>query len=221
MVEPIGVNPGRRTSDSMATPVSFNEASSSLTMRFHQQHHPTMLSAPLTPATPSSLSDEEPSVSTSVQTEHPNLPSPGDRRLSVKSLLSGSSNSICATHFTATWNDPFSPRLAYPHASQTDDTIFYGYDLGQIDEDIGKNDDHAAISHDLPAPLTPQEQAQEFLQGSGLGAEDALPFDFRFGDRPQRHSAGRGGYYKEPVAIKIPRDLSDLPSKFVTYHCFV
>ncbi|KAL2111465.1 hypothetical protein VUR80DRAFT_9955 [Thermomyces stellatus] len=115
--------------------------------------------------------------------------------------------------FPATEDHPFSPSLAYPGINLADETDFYGYDLGQIDEDIGKNDDHNAISPVPPAPLTPEEQTQGFLQGSGLKTAGVLPFDFRFGEKSQRHPTARGGYYREPVAIEIPRSLGALPSR--------
>ncbi|MBE3049659.1 hypothetical protein IMZ48_45625 [Candidatus Bathyarchaeota archaeon] len=217
MDDPTGMgSPPRR--NTMATPTSFNGATSSLSMRFHQQHHSAMLTGPLTPATSSSYSDEETRLPAPIQAGHSTLSSPGNRRLSVKSLLSGPSDSIYSPYeraFAASANPPISPRHAYPLHNPTDEIHFYGYDLGQVDEDTGKNDDQSAISHLPPAPLTPQEQTQEFLQGSGWGSDDVLPFDFRFGNRSQGHSAGRGGYYKEPVAIEIPRSLGTLPTKLV------
>lgn len=217
MTDPIGVSSSPQcTSNVMATAAPFSEASLSLSMRFHQQHHSTMLAGPLTPATPSSHSDDESQPPTTTQTDHPALSSPSSHRLSVKSLLSGPSDSVYSPYeraFAVATNAPFSPRHAYPLLNSTSDMHFYGYDLGQVDEDVGKNDDQSAISPGPPAPLTPQEQTQEFLQGSGWGSEDVLHFDFRFGNKSQTQSGGRGGYYKEPVAIEIPRSLGTLPPK--------
>lgn len=177
-----------------------------------------MFAAPLTPGTPSSHGDEEPGLSAPVQAIHLN-PSPADsRRLTVKSLLSGPRDlaySSPGRTFNTAANVPYPSHVAYPLFDPTDETDFYGYDLGQVDEDMGKNDDLNAISPAPPTPLTPQEQTQEFMQGSGWGSDDVLPFDFRFGNRSQRQSARRGGYYDEAVEIKIPRSLGTLPVKSV------
>lgn len=210
--------PPRHISDDIAASVSFDETTRPLSMRFHQRHHSAMFAAPLTPGTPSSHGDEESRLFSPVQATHSN-PSPSDnRRLTVKSLLSGPSDLVYSSPeraFNTAANVAYPSHVAYPLFDPTDETDFYGYDLGQVDEDMGKNDDLNAISPASPAPLTPQEQTQEFMQGSGWGSDDVLPFDFRFGNRFQRQSARRGGYYDETVEIKIPRSLGPLPAKSV------
>lgn len=214
-----GVSPSLRyTSDVMTTSVSFDEATRPLSTRFHQRHHSAMFAAPLTPGTPSSHGDEEPRLFAPVQAAHANPSSPDNRRMTVKSLLSGPSDLVYSSHeraFNTATNATYPSHVAYPLFDPTDETDFYGYDLGQVDEDMGKNDDLNAISPAPPAPLTPQEQTQEFMQGNGWGSDDVLPFDFRFGNRFQRQSSRRGGYYDETVEIKIPRSLGPLPAKSV------
>ena len=198
--------------------MSFDEATRPLSMRFHQQHYTAMFAAPLTPGTPSSQGDEEPRLSAPVQTVHANPSSPDNRRLTVKSLLSGPHDlaySSTERTFDTAANVTYPSHVAYPLFDPTDETDFYGYDLGQADEDMGKNDDLNAISPAPPAPLTPREQTQDFIQGSGWRPDDVLPFDFRFGNRSQRQSTRRGGYYDETVEIKIPRSLGPLPARLV------
>lgn len=210
--------PQRHTGDTTATAGSFEQATQSLPMRFHQQHHSAVFAAPLTPGTPSSHGDEEPRLSAQAQAVQANPSSPDNRRLTVKSLLFGPHDLLYSSPvpaFDTAANVTYPSHVAYPLFDPTDETDFYGYDLGQADEDMGKNDDLNAISPAPPAPLTPQEQTQEFIQGSGWASDDVLPFDFRFGNSSQRPSARRGGYYDETVEIKIPRSLGPLPARLV------
>jgi hypothetical protein len=94
-------------------------------------------------------------------------------------------------------------------AEESEVTSFYGYDLGERDKDMGKNDDASAIAW---LPPTSREQSETPSYG---GLEDVLSFDFRFGDQTQKLAPGTGGYYKAPVPIRIPRTLEPLPSKLV------
>jgi len=84
----------------------------------------------------------------------------------------------------------------------------YGYDLGRIDEDIGRNDDRNAISMTPPTPPAVADTDQDFNVKTESG-DDTLTFDFRFGAQ----SPGGGDYYKNPVPIRIPYSLEPLPEK--------
>jgi hypothetical protein len=84
----------------------------------------------------------------------------------------------------------------------------YGYDLGRIDEDNGRNDDMNAISMTPPTPPAMADADQD-PNAKAESGEDTLPFDFRFGAQ----SPGGGDYYKNPVPIRIPYSLEPLPPK--------
>jgi hypothetical protein len=104
------------------------------------------------------------------------------RRLSVKSLLSNPSD---ITDHTRSSTES--------HRFRT-----YGYDHGLPDFDIPRNNDMAAIG-----PRSP-----DLRRASAAVSEVSSPG----GEIDHRQSAfERGGYYFQPVAVKIPRALEPLP----------
>jgi hypothetical protein len=106
---------------------------------------------------------------------------PDLRRLSVKSLLSDPSD---ITDYT--WSSSESHRLRA-----------YGYDHGLPDVDIPRNNDMAAIGPRSPDLRRASAAVSEVSSDSEVD--------------PRQIAFERGGYYAQPVAIKIPRALEPLP----------
>ncbi|KAM0701300.1 hypothetical protein Q7P35_011661 [Cladosporium inversicolor] len=106
---------------------------------------------------------------------------PDLRRLSVKSLLSDPSD---ITEYT--WSSSDSRRLRT-----------YGYDHGLPDLDIPRNNDMAAIGPRSPDLRRTSAAVSEVSSDSDMD--------------PKQIAFEPGGYYAQPVAIKIPRALEPLP----------
>ncbi|KAK5129247.1 hypothetical protein LTR08_003712 [Meristemomyces frigidus] len=139
-----------------------------------------------TPATPgSSITSGSPYPS---QPPFLNVQDPPDlRRLSVKSLLS----------------DP-SDEVERPRMSRSDSLGYrtYGYDHGMQDLDIPHNDDNNVV---LPrSPDMRRSSAAVSEASTSSGETDAKHIAFE-----------PGGYYAQPVAIRIPRFLEPLPNELL------
>jgi hypothetical protein len=112
---------------------------------------------------------------------------PDLRRLSVKSLLSDPSD--ITDH---TWSSSDSRRFRT-----------YGFDRGLPDFDIPRNNDMAALG-----PLSPD------LRRTSAAVSEVSTSD---GEMDLRQIAfERGGYYAQPVAVKIPRSLEPLPRELTS-----
>ena len=112
------------------------------------------------------------------------------RRLSVNSLLSGPPGD----DGTSSYARPGQYRKVVD-----DGFVAYGYDYGQPDFDIPRNDDSNAI-----APQSPNSTrtARTDTASTAPSIDDKAT-------RPQAFE--RGGYYANPVQIKIPPHLEPLP----------
>lgn len=119
------------------------------------------------------------------------IPAPQDhadlRRLSVKSLLSDPSD---ITDHTRSSSDSYRFRT-------------YGYDHGLPDLDIPRNNDMAAIGPRSPDLRRTSAAVSEVSTSDG----EMNPMD------PRQIAFERGGYYAQPVPIKIPRFLGPLPQE--------
>jgi len=112
------------------------------------------------------------------------------RRLSVNSLLSGPPGDDGASSY-------FRPT---PYRKVLDDGFLaYGYDYGQPDLDIPRNDDKNAI-----VPQSPS--STRTVRPDTLDASTSVD---EYATRPQAFE--RGGYYAQPVQIKISPHLEPLP----------
>ncbi|GAB7353280.1 hypothetical protein MBLNU459_g3785t1 [Dothideomycetes sp. NU459] len=148
------------------------------------------LNTPLTPgssAASEEISGRNPSRTHGQRRRH----SPGVRRLSVQSLLSGPSGDHP--------NAANRRALHYPKVD-IDGATIYGYDHGLPDLDIPKNNDAVAISPQSPATVR-SEMSSPFAVAS------ATPSPVQ----PKDTAFERGGYYAQPVPIKIPKELEPLP----------
>ncbi|KAK3677818.1 hypothetical protein LTR78_002668 [Recurvomyces mirabilis] len=137
-----------------------------------------------TPATPgSSIASGSPYP---LQTPSLTVQDPPDlRRLSVKSLLSDPSD------------DFDKPRLFRADSAGQRN---YGFDHGFPDHDIPRNDDGQAL---LPRSPDLRRASAAVSEASNSSAEpDASKMAFE-----------SGGYYAQPVAVKIPRNLEPLPDE--------
>ncbi|PKS06651.1 hypothetical protein jhhlp_007401 [Lomentospora prolificans] len=220
IVDPLGVVPALPTTGNGFPPPG-DEGNTPLFLRFHPLANLGMPASPLTPMTPSSYSDDDPrtSVSMNTQSTQSNPASPDIRRLTVNSLLSGPPGPI----YHPSEGGVFAHNTAVPGVGLafecdldfSENARFYGYDLGKRDEDLPRNDDRKAIASTPPTPQTPQDHLHDIPHSAGhTGVAEAYTFEPRYGDRPNRKGAtSSGGYYKEPVAIKIPRSLEPLPQK--------
>ncbi len=161
---------------------------------------------PLTPAASSSHSDDDPRAvppqvrRTSTSTDI--------RRLSVNSLLSGPPGPVYPRAESAT--SAATPLTLPPpfeyEASWADAATLYGYDLGQKDLDLGKNDDANAIEWTPPG-------SRELTATPRSSHGDAQPSEFGFRVQSSVTEPGAGGYYDKPVQIRIPKNLEPLPPK--------
>ncbi|KAE8866000.1 hypothetical protein PTNB29_03147 [Pyrenophora teres f. teres] len=112
------------------------------------------------------------------------------RRVSVKSLINDMSGP--EPH---QYSPEADHRRQYPIADSTWTT--YGYDLGLPDLDTPRNDDNSAI-----ALFSPPNNAMDLDDDTPYGTADAHAKD----------TAPRGGgYYANPVPIRIPKNLEPLP----------
>lgn len=88
---------------------------------------------------------------------------------------------------------------SHPH----NDSTYYGIDRGLKDLDLGMNAVPGA------SPLLSRERKHYFFEVS----EGEPGIEFGFGNNLDFRS---GGYYDQPVAIRIPRSLEPLPAKYVS-----
>ena len=143
-----------------------------------------------TPATPgSSINSGSPYPQYQLPASLPlNVQDPPDlRRLSVKSLLS----EPC--------EEPERPQFsrAESHGYRT-----YGYDHGFPDLDIPRNDDNNVVLPKSPDLRRASAAVSEISTSSGEIDAKQIAFE-------------PGGYYAQPVPIKIPRSLEPLPKDLV------
>lgn len=149
---------------------------------------------PITPAASSVGSDEHIQRSSPKYTTSTNLTSPNVRKLSVDSLLSSPiENTHQMRKFRGDWEE----------------TKIYGYDVGAIDADIPDNDDQKAIVQIMPTVIA--DDKLESVSYDSHKLDSSLQCEFGFGLRLKDHGFERGGYYRQPVAIKIPTSLGALP----------
>ena len=141
-----------------------------------------------TPATPGS-SIHSGSPFPQQQAPPPHVQDPPDlRRLSVKSLLSEPSE------------EPERPRFS--RAESTGGYRTYGYDHGIHDEDMPRMNDHGVILPKSPDLRRASAAVSEVSNSSGEIDAKQIAFE-------------PGGYYAQPVPIKIPRVLEPLPSELL------
>jgi hypothetical protein len=165
------------------------------------------IGSPLTPAASSSYSDDDPRPSMRPAMASPR--SPDVRRLSVHSLLSGPPGPSYHRSDGGFGLPPSSGLVPETDTERTEASTFHGYDLGQKDEDVGKNDDGNAISRLPPPTAAPGEVALGCHNGGS-------PVEFGFGVQSNNPTRA-GGYYDKPVPIRIPKSLEPLPSKYVSF----
>lgn len=171
------------------------------------------MSNPMTPASSSTNSDEvrqtwrPASNSYTMQDRHV-------RRVSVSSLLlnspemqhtrtmAGNPAQVYADH---TALSPFlengSP--SRPRAHSNTQVESYGFDHGQPDLDVPKNNDPAAINGVSPSQ---HSELDTWLEN----VEPRVP-EFGFGLQKREFVFAKGGYYASPVPIMISRNLAPLP----------
>ena len=120
-------------------------------------------------------------ASNAYSTQEPDL-----RRLSVQSLLNNSQG----------YSPDTQHGRQYPIMDQS--TTTYGYDVGHSDLDTPRNDDIRAISIFSPpsGAMELDEDEPAFAQSETRGKDMAFE---------------KGGYYAEPVAIRISKSLEPLP----------
>lgn len=151
----------------------------------------SVISTPLTPG--SSVTSEETSgrLPPRRSNAHDALPV---RRLSVNSLLSGPPGEDNGSIVP----NPRTP--AYPKIVADGATI-YGYDYGQPDLDTPRNDDLNAITPRSPGVTrSGRGSIAELLSPENDSTQSAKPMAFE-----------KGGYYAQPVQIKIPQEFEPLP----------
>jgi len=165
--------------------------------------------ANLAPLTPFSETDGTPRTSASSATSDdivhklnpiPALVHPPERRVSVVSLLVD--NSFDDHHDLTGFKHT---SRQYPLTNELEGVTTYGYDLGLPDLDTPKNDDLNAIRLFSPLPgyrTNPFGSSSEASSETELGKEKEIAFE-------------PGGYYAEPVAIKIAKDLEPLPARLM------
>lgn len=132
----------------------------------------------------------------------PSPASPGNSRISVNYLLSGSpriphrSKQAAPSLFSSPLIDL---RLGI---EESEEALFYGYDHGIRDADINQNDDPGAI-------LQTTTSATYVASVTGGTYGDAFSQVFDTG----HNTTSGGGYYNQPVPIWIPRNIEPLPPK--------
>jgi len=150
----------------------------------HYSPYPAML------LTPTSGSPDY-SVMRAAPTSHGSELSSVDlRRVSVKSLINDVSRPELPQYSTEA-----NYGRQYPIADSNSTT--YGYDLGLPDLDTPRNDDSLAI-----ALFSPPSNAMDFDDDNPYGIADAHRKDT---------ALNGGGYYANPVPIRIPKNLEPLP----------
>lgn len=139
-----------------------------------------------------------------------------DRRISVSSLLSEDPDEP-SSRKTSNTSNPSGYDGALPKMQESrrgslhqtmisySETEIYGFDNGQPDWDIGRNHDATAIS----GATTPSEHSdfESWLNDTDFGT---LEFGFKLDTREQAFNPG--GYYAQPVPIRIPTKFEPLPT---------
>lgn len=154
-----------------------------------------------TPGTPGSSIVSEDLAPSIVASRHDNAlvrRSPNLRRLSVNSLLSGPPGD----------SDSHLPKasigLRYPKTDDEGSSV-YGYDYGYPDLDMFKNNDSTSINPQSPGDTR-----------SGVASAAQSPFalasDALSPAASEEAAFQRGGYYAQPVPIKISKEFGLLPS---------
>ncbi|KAK7757813.1 hypothetical protein SLS62_000191 [Diatrype stigma] len=171
--------------------------STTASLRFPTNYSaPSSGDSPLTPATSSTYSDDD--IRQSVRFDLQGASPPGLRRLSMGSNLSTSPG-------TRRLQDGL-PMLEIDTRPNSTEPSYYGIDRGFADRDLGKNDDHLAISGQSPL------LHREFLD-TPVEELETFPIEFGFGLETNYIAHELGGYYTKPVSILIPRSLEPLPDK--------
>ncbi|USW58109.1 Putative zn(2)-C6 fungal-type DNA-binding domain, fungal transcription factor [Septoria linicola] len=141
-----------------------------------------------TPATPgSSINSTSPHPS---QPATLNVQDPPDlRRLSVKSLLS----------------DPTDDMDRRPRFARRESSGYrtYGYDHGLPDHDVPHNDDRNVVLPRSPDMRRTSAAVSEVSTSSGEAEAKHIAFE-------------PGGYYAQPVAVRLPRALEPLPEELLS-----
>ena len=146
----------------------------------------------------SSLTPKEGPAQVVTRSKDTSIQTPGVRRLSVNSLLSGppggNSSQRCEDARPA----------AYPRTDDDGSTI-YGYDYGYPDLDLSRNNDAIAIIPQSPVDGTwdTTSTAKSSAVNMAAAPSRALLREAAF---------QRGGYYAQPVPIKISKEFEPLPS---------
>ncbi|KAF6813956.1 cyclophilin type peptidyl-prolyl cis-trans isomerase/CLD [Colletotrichum sojae] len=190
-------------SNLLASPASFSGASPPI-CRIRSNTGSTSRGSPLTPASSAFRADDE------LRTPLPALPSPaspGNSRLSVNYLLTGSPG-VAHRPKSVTQLEFGSPLPDLASVTEAPgDATFYGYDLGIWDSDINQNNDTDAISQ------MPSRATDAFFDGYG---NSSRPRRYEGGSLHDTLSRLAGGYYDRPVPIWIPRNLEPLPAKYAS-----
>jgi hypothetical protein len=132
--------------------------------------------------------------------------SPGLRRLSVNSLLSGPVGISYQSDRTEDGESQEIQDWSQYQRVEFDDATIYGIDRGFKDLDIGKNDDMNAITGSSPRTM---REHLDFIVD-----EDNELMEFGFGMK-ENPAFETGAYYDKPVHVSIPRVLEPLPSKLL------
>lgn len=192
----------------VSSPVSLNDSgSAAMTPRYLASGVPgaipaTSADSPLTPSASSPYSED--GLPRPAQARHAAaLSSPGIRRMSVNSLLSGPPGPAGLVQYA-----PPSQRTVNARTTLclSEVMTFYGVDLGFPDLDLHRNDDHNAITG---LRLGNGHVQDEFR---GPATEDDMNADEASSGK-ERRLTGPKAYYQRPVPVRIPRDLEPLPAK--------
>lgn len=192
-----------RSSSFISTASSLSVVSSPLgSSRILQSCFEPGSAGPLTPALSSAYSDDEYRV-----TGYLGVPSPSSAR-------SRRPSSQSTSHSRLVFRDR-KPSFSLPAAyldnafDDADADSCYGYDIGAEDKDLGTNDDSKAVSN------ATSDIADAMDAPLGFSIATASRFDDIPVLAPVIAPPCKHGYYREPVSIRIPRELEPLPSKYV------
>ncbi|KAI9809698.1 MAG: hypothetical protein M1825_000130 [Sarcosagium campestre] len=175
--------------------------------------HAASSTTPMTPGNSSVTSDDLLQQVAPRGSPHVSVTSP--RRLSVNSLLSGPTNdafgdvaSVEAYSHRSQSNSAFPSGDGYDAA---ENTVSYGLDRGYPDLDSGKNNDSLAIS--AVTSVTPEAFPFEVnpFAADFLGDDGSVRIEFGFGVPSKDAAFNEGGYYAQPVPVKIPASFHPLP----------
>jgi hypothetical protein len=130
-------------------------------------------------------------------------PSSNLQRLSVSSLLSDPPAHEGRDDTCGVERQP----RGFPRTDASDNYTIYGYDTGQPDLDVPKNDDANAIKVFSPPMTYTGRLAGEAIFPSQSHASSTRDMAFE-----------KGGYYERPVPVKISHDFEPLPPKLLENH---